>query len=127
MICKVFIEKIFKVGIGLFFFLLVLFEFCNCYDLEFFDLFEVFEGKVIIVGVGVVGFVVGYFFQWYNIDFEIIEVVFVWGGRMKKIVEFVDFFIDFGVEWIYIYFVILLDIFSSFDIDVDIDIIVYNL
>lgn len=60
-----------------------------------------FKGKVLIIGAGAAGLLAGYTLQRHNIDFQILEASSTFGGRVKKTVDFADFPIDLGAEWIH--------------------------
>ena len=59
-----------------------------------------FSGKVIIIGAGAGGLSAGYLLQQQGIDFEILEASAVYGGRMKININFADFPIPLGAEWL---------------------------
>ena len=60
-----------------------------------------FEGKVLIVGAGAAGMMAAYTLYQYGIDFEIIEAMDRFGGRVKQTTSLADFPIDIGAEWIH--------------------------
>lgn len=89
--------------------------------------FEVnFSGKVIIIGAGAAGLTAGYLLQRENIDFQILEASSVYGGRLKRADNFVDFPIDLGAEWIHTEPSILAEILTNPNIEANIDFITYN-
>lgn len=51
----------------------------------------------------------------------------VYGGWMKRIIDFVDFFIFLGVEWLYVKKGVLVEIVNDDLIIIDIKIIFYDL
>ncbi|MDG1334351.1 MAG: NAD(P)/FAD-dependent oxidoreductase [Crocinitomicaceae bacterium] len=65
------------------------------------DLTVNFQGKVLIIGAGSAGMMAAYTLQQFGIDFEIIEAGANFGGRVKKITNFVDFPVDLGAEWLH--------------------------
>ncbi|MCE7997010.1 MAG: FAD-dependent oxidoreductase [Roseivirga sp.] len=89
--------------------------------------FEVnFAGKVLIVGAGAAGITAGYVLSQYGIDFEIIEAAPVYGGRVKEAVNFADFPIDLGAEWIHTDATILPVLINDPEVDASIDLINYS-
>jgi len=60
-----------------------------------------FKGKVLVIGAGSAGLMAAYTLQRYGIDFEVLEASAVYGGRVKKTVDFADFPIDLGAEWVH--------------------------
>jgi monoamine oxidase len=123
---KEFIEKSLMMGIGMPFLSSMLLHSCEKNN-NIFPKFETnFSGKVIIVGAGAAGLAAGYLLKRYGVDFQIIEAAPVYGGRLKKAANFVDFPIDIGAEWIHTNPKILADIINNSNIDANMDIIVYN-
>ncbi len=59
-----------------------------------------FSGKVVIIGAGPGGLSAGYLLHQLGIDFEILEASSMYGGRMKINIDFADFPIPLGAEWI---------------------------
>lgn len=59
-----------------------------------------FTGKVVIIGAGAGGLSAGYLLDQLGIDFEIHEASSNYGGRMKINMDFADFPIPLGAEWI---------------------------
>ncbi len=59
-----------------------------------------FSGKVTIIGAGAGGLAAGYLLKQQGIDFEILEASTVYGGRMKINIDFADFPIPLGAEWL---------------------------
>ena len=57
--------------------------------------------KTIIVGAGISGITAGHLLAKHGLEFEILEASSVYGGRIRKIDDFVDFPIDLGAEWIH--------------------------
>ena len=56
--------------------------------------------KILIVGAGVAGITAGHILAEHGVDFEIFEASATYGGRVRKVDDFVDFPIDLGAEWI---------------------------
>ncbi len=61
-----------------------------------------FDGKVIIIGAGPAGMTAGYLLAQQGIDFQIIEALPTYGGRIKHTRNFTDFPISLGGEWIHV-------------------------
>lgn len=59
-----------------------------------------FKGKVIIIGAGAGGLSAAYFLNQQGTDFEIFEASSTFGGRMKINIDFADFPIPLGAEWL---------------------------
>ena len=60
-----------------------------------------FDGEVIIVGAGASGLAAGRVLEENNIQYTILEATHQYGGRLQEDVDFVDFPIDLGAEWIH--------------------------
>jgi len=60
-----------------------------------------FKGNVLIIGAGAAGLTAGHLLSQQGIDFQILEASSVYGGRMKRTKDFVDFPIPLGAEWIH--------------------------
>ncbi len=74
---------------------------CGKEDISF-KTFEVnFRGKVLVIGAGAAGITAAYLLKRHNIDFQVLEAAPVFGGRLKRADNFVDFPIDLGAEWIH--------------------------
>lgn len=120
-----FIRRSLAMGIGLPF-LTSLIASCNKEEIDFPEFETNFSGKVIIVGAGAAGLAAGYLLQRYGVDFEIIEASSVYGGRVKREADFVDFPIDLGAEWIHASPSVLADILNNPQLDASIEFITYN-
>lgn len=57
--------------------------------------------KVLIIGAGAAGITAGHLLAERGVDFDILEASSVYGGRVRKVEDFVDFPIDLGAEWIH--------------------------
>jgi monoamine oxidase len=66
-----------------------------------FEIPSTYDGKIIVIGAGVTGITAGHILNQKNIDFKILGASSIHGGRVKKIVDFADFPIDVGAEWIH--------------------------
>ena len=60
-----------------------------------------YQGKILIIGAGAGGLTAGYLLNQLGIDFEILEASPTYGGRMKRTVDFADFPIPLGAEWLH--------------------------
>lgn len=58
--------------------------------------------KVIIIGAGAGGLSAGYLLSQLGIDFQILEASSGHGGRMKRTIDFADFPIPLGAEWLHV-------------------------
>ncbi|MEO1517353.1 MAG: FAD-dependent oxidoreductase [Bacteroidota bacterium] len=58
--------------------------------------------RIIIIGAGAAGLSAGYLLRQQGIDFQILEASAIPGGRMKRTVDFVDFPIPLGAEWLHV-------------------------
>ncbi len=61
-----------------------------------------FNGKVLIIGAGAAGLTAGYLLNQQGIEFQILEASSAHGGRMKRNIDFVDFPISLGAEWLHV-------------------------
>ncbi len=61
-----------------------------------------FKGDVLIIGAGAAGLTAGHLLNQQGIDFQIIEASPVYGGRMKRTLDFVDFPVPLGAEWLHV-------------------------
>ncbi len=121
-----FIKKSLVLGLGLPFFTMSL-ESCGADSKISIPTIETnFSGKVLIIGAGAAGLSAGYFLNRYNIDFQIIEASAVYGGRVKRASNFVDFPIDLGAEWIHTSPSVLSEIIDDSTVNANIDFITYN-
>ena len=123
---KEFIEKSTLMGFGFPFISSVLLNACGKEHLIFPKFQTDFSGKVIIVGAGAAGLAAGYVLKKQGVDFEIIEAAAMYGGRIKKIDNFVDFPLDVGAEWIHTDPKIFADIMGDTNVNANIDTMVYN-
>ncbi len=85
-----------------------------------------FSGKVLIIGAGAAGLTAGYILQRHGIDFEIIEAAAGYGGRVKRIDDFIDLPLDLGAEWIHQSPSVLADILNDPSLDAKIDFVNYT-
>ena len=92
-----------------------------------YDDFEIgFDGQVTIVGAGPAGLAAGYLLQRYDIDFQILEASSDFGGRVRRVTDFVDFPIDLGAEWIHDDPSILAALLDDPTVDGSIDVVPYS-
>jgi len=82
--------------------------------------------KVIIVGAGAAGLTAGYFLKQLGIDFTILEASSTHGGRMKRTIEFADFPIPLGAEWLHVERGVLDEIVNDEAVEVAIQTTAYN-
>ncbi|RNC87862.1 MAG: amine oxidase [Winogradskyella sp.] len=61
-----------------------------------------FKGNVLIIGAGAAGLTAGHLLRQKGIEFQILEASSVYGGRMKRTLDFVDFPIPLGGEWLHV-------------------------
>lgn len=54
---------------------------------------------IFIIGAGAAGITAGHLLAEEGVDFEIFEASDTYGGRVRKVDDFVDFPIDVGAEW----------------------------
>jgi len=85
-----------------------------------------FDGTVLIVGAGAAGLTAGYLLNQQGIDFQIVEASSVYGGRMKRTIDFTDFPIPLGAEWLHIEKDIFHEITNNPSIQVDIEMKPYD-
>ena len=52
--------------------------------------------RILIVGAGVAGITAGHLLAEHGVEFEIFEASATYGGRVRKVDDFVDFPIDLG-------------------------------
>lgn len=86
-----------------------------------------FSGKVIIIGAGAAGLTAGHLLKQRGIDFEILEASSVYGGRMKRTIDFVDFPIPLGAEWLHTERGVFSEIVNDNSIQVEVETVGYGL
>ena len=59
------------------------------------------DGKVLVIGAGAAGLTAAYLLHQKGFNVELLEASSNYGGRMKRIVEFADFPIPTGAEWLH--------------------------
>ena len=77
-----------------------------------------FKGKVVIVGAGAAGLSAAYLLNQNGIQVQILEASSVYGGRMKRVIDFADFPIPTGAEWLHTKRGILDDIVNDKSVEV---------
>ncbi len=87
---------------------------------------EKFSGKVIIIGAGPAGLTAGYLLRQRGLDFSIVEAAPVHGGRIKRTLDFADFPISLGGEWLHVEKDVLGEIVNDPSVQIDIDTTPYN-
>ena len=122
---KDFIKRASALGIGLPF--LSMFSESCTEEASLYPDFDVnLSGNVIVIGAGAAGLTAGYLLDKYNIDFQIIEASSAFGGRMKRSMDFADFPIDLGAEWIHQHPSVLARLISDSTINANVEIITYS-
>ena len=76
------------------------------------------SGKVIIIGAGAAGLSTAYLLYQKGIDFIILEAGNTYGGRMKRTLDFTDFPIPLGAEWLHTQKRVFKEIVNNTSIDV---------
>ncbi len=61
-----------------------------------------FSGEVIIIGAGAAGLSAGYILARQGVKFQILEASSNFGGRLKRTLDFTDFPIPLGAEWLHV-------------------------
>ena len=82
--------------------------------------------KVLIVGAGAAGLTAGYLLNQQGIDFQILEAGPTYGGRMKRTVDFADFPIPLGGEWLHVERGVLDEIVNDTSVQVTLKTTPYN-
>lgn len=85
-----------------------------------------FEGKVLVIGAGIAGLSAGYLLQQQGIEFEILEAASTHGGRVKRTLDFADFPIPLGGEWLHIETSIFEEIVNDNTVEVSVNTKPYN-
>lgn len=83
-------------------------------------------GKVIIVGAGPAGLTVAHLLQQRGIDFVVLEAAPTHGGRTKSNLNFVDFPIPLGAEWVHVSPNILSEIVNDPDVSIETELLSYG-
>jgi monoamine oxidase len=86
-----------------------------------------FSGKVIIIGAGPAGMTTGYLLAQIGVDFEILEALPTYGGRIKTNTTFTDFPIPLGAEWLHVEKGVLSEIVNDSSVNIKIDTTPYDL
>jgi monoamine oxidase len=86
-----------------------------------------FSGKVLIIGAGAAGMMAAYTLYQHGIDFEIIEAMDRFGGRVKQTTTLADFPIDIGAEWIHHQPSIFSQLINDKNVEGSVDMIPYQL
>ncbi len=123
---KEFIDKGVMMGMGLPFLSSMLLTACGKQHSIFPKFQTDFSGKVIVIGAGAAGMAAGYLLKKQGVDFEIIEAASIYGGRIKKVDDFVDFPLDIGAEWIHTDPKIFTDIIGDTNVNANIGTMVYD-
>ncbi|QMU62968.1 MAG: NAD(P)-binding protein [Flavobacteriaceae bacterium] len=78
-----------------------------------------FDGTILIIGAGAAGLTAGHLLSQRGIDFQILEASSVYGGRMKRTMDFVDFPVPLGAEWLHVERGIFDEIINNSSVQVD--------
>ena len=82
--------------------------------------------SVLIIGAGAAGLLSGYLLQQLGVKYQILEASSVFGGRMKRTLEFTNFPIPLGAEWLTAETAIFDEIVNDKSIQVNIDMVGYS-
>ena len=82
--------------------------------------------KVIIIGAGAAGLSAAYLLQQQGIDYEVLEASSNYGGRMKRTVDFADFPIPLGAEWLHVEAGVFEEIVNDSSVPVTVNTTPYN-
>ena len=74
----------------------------GCAGNEKADLSGHFDGKVLVIGAGPAGMTTAHLLQQKGVDFQVLEASASAGGRIRHNLEFTDFPIPLGAEWIHV-------------------------
>ena len=84
------------------------------------------DEKVIVIGAGAAGLTAAYWLHQQGVDVEILEASEDIGGRMQRTLEFADFPIPLGAEWLHVKPTILQEIINDPEVDINIATKPYN-
>lgn len=84
------------------------------------------SSKVIIIGAGAAGLSAGYLLNQAGIDFQILEGSSTYGGRMKRTLDFADFPIPLGAEWLHVGEGVFEEIVNDSSVSVNVNTLPYN-
>lgn len=82
--------------------------------------------KVIIIGAGAAGLSAAYLLNQQGIEVQVLEASSNYGGRMKRTLDFTDFPIPLGAEWLHIEKSIFEEIVNDASVQVDVNTRLYN-
>lgn len=82
--------------------------------------------KVIIIGAGAAGLTAAYLLNQRGIEVQVLEAQSIFGGRMKRTNDFVDFPIPLGAEWLHVNNSIFDEIINDPSVKIDINTKPYN-
>ena len=83
--------------------------------------------KVIIIGAGAAGLSAAYLLNQRGIDVQILEASSRYGGRMKRTLDFADFPIPLGAEWLHVEKDILDEIVNGSSVQAEVNTTPYDL
>lgn len=82
--------------------------------------------EVIIIGAGAAGLSAAYLLKQQGINVQILEASSNYGGRMKRTLDFADFPIPLGAEWLHVEKGVLDEIVNDSSVQVDVSTTAYN-
>lgn len=85
-----------------------------------------FSGKVIVIGAGAAGLLSAYLLKQQGIECTILEASAVHGGRLKRTVDFADFPIPLGAEWLHTGTEVFEEIVNDSTVAVNVNTVGYN-
>ncbi|WP_462251743.1 flavin monoamine oxidase family protein [Ekhidna sp.] len=97
--------------------------FSSCKD----DSISTNPGKVLIIGAGAAGLSTAYLLNQRGIEFQILEASNAHGGRMKRTLDFANFPIPLGAEWLHVERGIFDEIVNDSSVDIGIKTTPYDL
>ena len=85
-----------------------------------------FDGEVIIIGAGPAGMTAAHRLMQNGVRFTVLEATNVVGGRTRHNLDFVDFPISLGAEWVHVNAAVLAEIVNDETVDVMTELVGYN-
>lgn len=83
-------------------------------------------GRVIVVGAGPAGMTAAHRLRQAGVDFQVLEAAAVHGGRIRHDLDFTDFPISLGAEWVHVEPEILDEIVNDASVDVATRLVAYD-
>jgi monoamine oxidase len=84
------------------------------------------SSKVIIIGAGAAGLSAAYLLKQKGINAQILEAAPHYGGRMKRTIDFADFPIPLGAEWLHVEKGVFEEIVNDTSVQVEVPTTLYN-